>query len=261
MLKYLQKAKAKKGFTMVEMVVVIGVIAIMAAVAVPNFLQSQRRAEGLRHNEVATTFYMSLQQTLLNVMEFDCTDFEFSWTDGVGAARNRVSGTNPLSASTTEHFMLHIVRNAEGVVSAVMALGAGVFTDFDVTAQATFDGTAFAGTNANDFRDFMRVLNGYMKNMNEGSYYAMVDTNFRVVVAYYSKFGTLATVRTETLQRTNRIANTNFGAFPVQYTLTGGFSCTPVGDTRCGGHNRVAGTAWFAATDPARTCDYQLGRV
>ncbi|MCL2755076.1 MAG: type II secretion system GspH family protein, partial [Oscillospiraceae bacterium] len=45
MLRYFASNKAKKGFTVVELVVVIGIIAIMAAVAVPNMITSQRRAE------------------------------------------------------------------------------------------------------------------------------------------------------------------------------------------------------------------------
>ena len=36
--------KRKKGFTLIELIIVIAIIAILAAIAIPNFLAIQRKA-------------------------------------------------------------------------------------------------------------------------------------------------------------------------------------------------------------------------
>ncbi|WP_415337503.1 prepilin-type N-terminal cleavage/methylation domain-containing protein, partial [Clostridium perfringens] len=36
--------KKKKGFTLIELIIVIAIIAILAAIAIPNFLSIQRKA-------------------------------------------------------------------------------------------------------------------------------------------------------------------------------------------------------------------------
>lgn len=37
-------SKRKKGFTLIELIIVIAIIAILAAIAIPNFLAIQRKA-------------------------------------------------------------------------------------------------------------------------------------------------------------------------------------------------------------------------
>ncbi|MDU7886073.1 MAG: prepilin-type N-terminal cleavage/methylation domain-containing protein, partial [Clostridium perfringens] len=36
--------KKKKGFTLIELIIVIAIIAILAAIAIPNFLSIQRKS-------------------------------------------------------------------------------------------------------------------------------------------------------------------------------------------------------------------------
>ena len=44
--KMLQKINSKQGgFTLVEIMIVVAIIALLAAIAVPNFLRSRRRAQ------------------------------------------------------------------------------------------------------------------------------------------------------------------------------------------------------------------------
>ena len=37
--------KKKKGFTLIELIIVIAIIAILAAIAIPNFLSIQRKSK------------------------------------------------------------------------------------------------------------------------------------------------------------------------------------------------------------------------
>ena len=40
--------KATSGFTLVEIMIVVGIIALLAAIAVPNFLRARKRSQGVR---------------------------------------------------------------------------------------------------------------------------------------------------------------------------------------------------------------------
>ncbi len=49
--------KKKKGFTLIELIIVIAIIAILAAIAIPNFLSIQRKARVKADIASAKTIY------------------------------------------------------------------------------------------------------------------------------------------------------------------------------------------------------------
>ncbi|MCL1881926.1 MAG: prepilin-type N-terminal cleavage/methylation domain-containing protein [Oscillospiraceae bacterium] len=250
MFTYLNRLRNHKGFTLIEVVIVVAIVGIMSAVAVPNAIASQRRAEGQRHNEHARSFYFALQQTLISVTEFDNTPHEFTWSDN-----GRVSGTNSL-VSSNNNFWFYVVVNDDGidVNASVMA--------FAARNTPTFTGT-IAANNVSSFNFLMNQLRGFMPlGTPTGSYWAMVDSNFRVIVTYYSRFGTntdtAANFSNASSTQDNRITDNNpsliFGAFPHYNAFTTG-SVTPRSGSSGGtnGSNRYSSTWWgdgTAATIP-----------
>ncbi|MDM0497928.1 prepilin-type N-terminal cleavage/methylation domain-containing protein [Clostridium perfringens] len=52
-----KQTKKKKGFTLIELIVVIAIIAILAAIAIPNFLSIQRKARVKADVASAKTIY------------------------------------------------------------------------------------------------------------------------------------------------------------------------------------------------------------
>lgn len=55
----------KKGFTMVELMVVLIILSIIAAVAVPFFINYWRKAEFRKNEENAKTVYLAAESTIL----------------------------------------------------------------------------------------------------------------------------------------------------------------------------------------------------
>ncbi len=47
----IQLTKRRGGFTLVEIMIVVAIIALLAAIAVPNFMRSRKRAQGTRMKE------------------------------------------------------------------------------------------------------------------------------------------------------------------------------------------------------------------
>lgn len=62
MIRYLQKLKAKKGFTLIELIIVMAIIAILIAMTLPAF--SNDDAKRMAVNTYASDFYSGLQYNL-----------------------------------------------------------------------------------------------------------------------------------------------------------------------------------------------------
>lgn len=68
MIKYLQKLRRKKGFTMVELIVVIAILAIMATVILLNM--DNRRTRVKAANAAAADFYVAVQSAFTRYMTY-----------------------------------------------------------------------------------------------------------------------------------------------------------------------------------------------
>jgi prepilin-type N-terminal cleavage/methylation domain-containing protein len=262
MLRFLQRARRKEGFTLVELVVVIGIIAIMTSVAVPNAIAYQRRADAREQNDHASGFYLALQQTLLSTMEHDNTPREFSW-NGV----SRISGLNPIVTTSTSSFFLYLERT-NGVNTARMTFTANTGAGLpNVAAFGEADEHGMSATsppapevNKEVFDNLMSELNSYMRQSADGYYYALFDHAFRVTVVYFSRFEARpAAGGVHSTNRSNRLpSGRTFGAYPNFYAFEGAYNCRPGMTPVCNGHNRPAGSAWF---DTDRVCIANMGSV
>lgn len=69
MIRYLQRLKAKKGFTMVELVIVIGIIAVLAAVILSNSGTENKKIQAA--NNAAQDFYSTVQYSFTKYMKYE----------------------------------------------------------------------------------------------------------------------------------------------------------------------------------------------
>jgi prepilin-type N-terminal cleavage/methylation domain-containing protein len=277
MLSYLQKCRRrvhnKKAFTLIEVVVVISIIAIVSSVAVPNAIRYQRRANTREANEHALSFYNALQQSLLSVLEFDNTPYEFSWN---GARRiSRPTPTSPTITGNAAPFFLY-VRFDAGIARASMTVGGTAPVNASTEAlyvrptgsvpapanpnrltPTELAAAGYTGANADVFRLFMNELTNYTRaGISDGNFYARIDSEFRVTVVYY-------TLHVDVIgggmvvHRDNQLAcGRTFGVYPTFYGMIGSYNCRGP-DSPCS-HGRSSGAAWF---DVVNVCDNNVGAI
>lgn len=83
------KQNYRRGFTLVEMVVVIAVIGVLLAVVTPSFLAWYRSAESVRLNQSARTIFLSAQEAFTNARGTSLFDELNAASPGGGPRRGR----------------------------------------------------------------------------------------------------------------------------------------------------------------------------
>ncbi|MDM8524952.1 prepilin-type N-terminal cleavage/methylation domain-containing protein [Desulfococcaceae bacterium HSG8] len=67
------KRKNEKGFTLIELMIVITIIAILAAIAIPNFLEYRKRGYNAQANADIKNFFTSCQAYFTDQPDECCT--------------------------------------------------------------------------------------------------------------------------------------------------------------------------------------------
>ena len=101
-----KRAQDEKGFTLIELLVVILIIGILAAIALPAFLNQRSKAQDTEAKSAARTAQTAMETYYTDNQEYNCDatclkTVEPALNDGVAAAGLATSGTGAASQSYT----------------------------------------------------------------------------------------------------------------------------------------------------------------
>lgn len=121
MLKWINKKRNKKGFTLVELVVVIAILGILAGIAVPKLSKSRENAAIAAHNANVRTLESA---ATLAVSEGSSNNI---W----GGDETGVTGKDDDSTDSKKKGWINYLQDWPGVPSGVLGLTADIETTKD----------------------------------------------------------------------------------------------------------------------------------
>lgn len=192
MIRFLQRQKAKKGFTIIELIVVIAIIAVMMAIILPTL--STERSRITEANNASRDFYAAIQTAMSKYSTYDgqlSTAYVNDNNLGLIRYYPLMGGNYPFDKSypsantdseypaiTSMYIMVHAWNDIIEDV-AVVTRAAGNTADDPGMYQLLKRDSADRNT------EFGKLLAGEIDNrvaFNDGWYYARVDFNYSIPV-------------------------------------------------------------------------------
>lgn len=193
MLRFLQKQKAKKGFTIIELIVVIAIFAVLTAVILPQMSSQKGRINEARN--AAKDFYAAIQTVMNYYSVYDgrvlSTDAAGNEVEDVIRYYKNVGGNYPFDSAYLGSNTGELDNPNETAMYIMVEAKNNNIKNLGVVTRAT-EGTNNNGTNNGMYRllqqnpddrntEFGNILKGEIDkrvSFNDGYYYAKVVYNY-----------------------------------------------------------------------------------
>ena len=174
----IKRLQSRKGFTIIELIVVLGIIAVLSAIMLPMFANSGKPQEAAAK---AKSFYYAAQSVFI---EYKASNTDAAVTDGYfkfeqeGATKCAKDAHDGKNAT-----YLYVMAHAEpekGFTSVELSVSENGKTS--VTGYECMHTPAVQTSG-----ELLDALNSYSTTDDYGYYYALVDSQCRVLVSYWSQ--------------------------------------------------------------------------
>ena len=180
----LRKKKKKKGFTMVELIIVIAIIGVLMAIMVPAFVNMNKPQEA---NSFAKSFYYMAQNVMIEYKSESPIDITQGFYPVEAGGTKQYAGKS--DAGDQESF-LYIVLEAE--VNEGFVGGVATISDYansivlpDKDYKSAFGTGTTQTLTVND--DLIKRMNEYTTGDEYGYFFAVVDYRCRVLSAFWCR--------------------------------------------------------------------------
>lgn len=177
MIKKLQKLKAKKGFTLVELIVVIAIIGVLAAILVPTMLGYVENSRITSADQIA--------KTIKDAAQVAATEMD---TQGMGLATAKVVALGTYTPASTSGGTTTPATVVFSTASTAPANPEGV-----IGAAANYKGQQTAKAPASHATKLSKSLVTLLTEQKKGLTFLIVYENGTVTQVYSSEDATLTT--------------------------------------------------------------------
>lgn len=170
MIKYLNRMKSKKGFSLVELVVVIAIIGVLIMVLLVNMIGGNTD-KVLSANANAEVFFSACQLTFTRAQLT-----ERSLVDYADSDTKFIEYKNGANTTDGKYLFVEAKFAQNGIVGLHIA---NRFNDLMSRADTN-------GTDMTALEQYLSTnINEYLSESYDGYFYALVDNNFKVLFTHY----------------------------------------------------------------------------